>query len=105
MFDQNTNMNLLLNSMELCELYSQLNISERKEFLRCIRMEYEGIDDEFSELIETIFTLLEQSKDGSELERKIEMLMDSGLYPNENINLVIKSMIEYLQDVIEYLEY
>ena len=37
-----------------------MKIEERNEFLRCIKMEYEGMDDTFSELIETIFYFLEK---------------------------------------------
>jgi hypothetical protein len=101
--DTDHTMILLLNSMELCELYSSLNIEDKKEFLRCIKTEYYAIDDEFSKLIEHLFYLLEKSKDGSILERNIELLIESKIYPIENINTVLQSMLEYLKDVIEYL--
>ena len=105
MFDTNTkvdnDMELLLSSMELSELYWSMEIEERKEFLRCIKMEYEGMDDGFSKLIEHIFYFLEICSDGSQLERSIELLMD--IYSSENINLVLKSMLEYIKDVIDYL--
>ncbi len=107
MFENNTkidnDMELLLSSMELSELYWSMEIEQRKEFLRCIKMEYEGMDDGFSELIERIFHFLEKCNNGSQLERNIEILMD--IYPSEHINLVLKSMLDYLKDVIEYLDY
>jgi hypothetical protein len=107
MFEYNTSvdheMQLLLSSMELSELYWSMKIEERNEFLRCIKMEYEGMDDTFSELIETIFYFLEKCSDGSQLELNIESIID--IYSSEHINLVIKSMLEYLKDVIDYLHY
>ncbi len=104
MFDTDTMMHLLLNSMELCELYNILNTEEKIEFIRYIKMEYEAIDDEFSSCIEKIFIYLEKSKDGSELERNLELLIHHDVYPIENINIVITSMIEYLKDTINYIE-
>ena len=107
MFENNTkvdnDMELLLSSMELSELYWSMELEERKEFLRCIKMEYEGMDDGFSELIERIFNYLEKCNNGLQLERNIELLMD--VYSSENINLVLKSMLEYLKDVLDYLHY
>jgi hypothetical protein len=107
MFENNTkvdnDMELLLSSMELSELYWSMEIDERKEFLRCIKMEYEGMDDGFSELIERIFYFLEKCNNGSQLEYNIELLMN--IYPSENINLVLKSMLEYLKEVLDYLHY
>ena len=103
--DTDNTMMLLLHSMELCELYSTLDITNKKEFLRCIKMEYYAIDDEFSKLIDDLFYLLEQSKDGSILEKNIELLIESKIYPIENINTVLQSMLEYLKDVIDYLSY
>jgi len=107
MFDTNTkadnDMTLLLSSMELSELYWSMEIEERKEFLRCIKMEYEGMDDEFSKLIEQLFYLLEECSNGLQLEHNIELLID--VYPSEHINLVLKSMLEYVKDVIDYLNW
>jgi hypothetical protein len=107
MFENNTkvdnDMELLLSSMDLSELYWSMEIDERKEFLRCIKMEYEGMDDGFSELIERIFHFLEKCNNGLQLEHNIELLMN--IYPSENINLVLKSMLEYLKEVLDYLHY
>ena len=94
-------MNALVQIMELCEKYSKLNREEQSEFIHYVKQEFNGIDDEFSILIDHIFEIFEKVKSIKELESGLEELMDK--HDTTNIEIVIKSMIEYIDDVMEYL--
>jgi hypothetical protein len=93
--------NVLIQIMELCEKYSILSVEDQKEFIHYIKQEYVGIDDEFGELIDSIFNIFESVKNVKELEFKMEELIDH--FDSVNIEVVLKSMIEYIDDVLEYL--
>jgi hypothetical protein len=103
--DKFDDMNLLLCCMELAELYSKLKTEYKHEFIVYLNGEFSSIsiEDEYSELIKEILYFLENCKTGSELENCLTLLMDN--YNPEMVFNVIKSMLEYLNETIEYIEY
>ncbi len=96
-----TSMNSLVQIMDLCEKYSKLNREEQSEFIHYIKQEFIGLDDEFSILIEHIFELFETTESIKDLETRLEELIEK--YNINDVEIVIKSMIDYIDDIMEYL--
>ncbi len=96
-----TSINALVQIMELCEKYSKLNREEQFEFIHYVKQEFNAIDDEFSILIDHIFYIFDTIKSIKELENRLEELTEK--YDATNIEIVIKSMIDYIDDVMKYL--
>ncbi len=96
-------MEVLIICMELSELYYKLSIPDRTTFLEYTKHEFKNIDDEYSQLVNEIFYFLECCKTGSELENYLELLGNK-FDPNEII-MVVKSMIDYLNETLDYIEF
>ncbi len=103
LIDSFGDMNLLLCCMELAELYSKLRKEYKHEFLIYLKGEYQSIEDEYDELINEILFFLENCKTGPELENCLELMIEK--YESEKVMNIIKSMLEYLHETIEYIEY
>ncbi len=96
-------MSLLISCMELAEQYDKLRNEYRKDFINYIKGEYCSIKDEFEPLINEIIHYLEICKLGSELEECLQYLINK--YDKTDILNVITSMMEYLNETLEYIEY
>jgi len=108
-------LDLVVSCMELSEKFFSLKNEDQQIFVDYIKSEYDTID-EFTNLVNDIFFSF-NLKTQADMEFYLDKLTKhydaieapSGSetsFPNRrNILMVISSMIEYLNDMIEYIEY
>jgi hypothetical protein len=105
LIDNFDEINFLLCCMELAELYSKLKKKYRNEFLVYIKGEFSStsIEDDYSDLINKIIHFLGICKTGKELEKYLTSLTDK--HSPEKVSNIINSMLDYLYETVEYIEY
>jgi hypothetical protein len=94
-------LDLVVSCMELSEKFFSLKNEDQQIFVDYIKSEYDTID-EFTNLVNDIFFSF-NLKTQADMEFYLDKLTKH--YDEKNILMVISSMIEYLNDMIEYIEY
>ena len=95
------NLDLLVSCMELSEKYFSLKKDDQAIFVEYIKSEYD-INDDFTNLVNDLMWCFNW-KTQSDMENYIDKL--SQHYDEKNILMVVNSMIDYINDMIEYIEY
>jgi hypothetical protein len=95
------NLDLIVSCMTISEKFFSLKLEDQHIFIDYIMSEY-NIDDEFTNLVNAIINSF-NCKSQSSMEYYLDNLCK--FYDEKNILMVINSMLDYLNEMIEYIEY